>query len=269
MRSSLNRISALAKRDLIIQLSYHFQLVLRLFSILVTIAMFFFLGRLVGNAEELDRYSAGYFEFALIGLVVIGFSQACVNSFGRSIQSAQSDGTFEILLASSTPLTTLMAGTLAVPMMFAAVEAAMYFAFGWALVGFAPPIEGLILATVLLVLTLGTFAAMGILSGAVIILTKRGDPFSTLVLQASNLLAGAIFPVVLLPDWVQSVSRLVPAFYGLRGSREVLLAGGGIADVSTDLLALVLFNIVLLPASLFTLSRAIRIARVTGTLGNR
>jgi ABC-2 type transport system permease protein len=265
----LGRVSALARRDLIIELSYHFQLVLRFFSIFMAVVMFYFLGRLVGDADELDRYRGGYFEFALIGLLVLGFSQALVNSLGRSIQSAQGDGTLEILLATPASLTTLMAGTLAVPILFAAVEAGIYLGLGWLFAGVTLPLGGLPIAGVLLILTLGSFAAVGVFSAAFIVLTKRGDPFSSLVLQASNLLAGAMFPVVLFPEWLQTVSRFVPAFYGLRGIREVLLANGGLADVMPDLLALLAFNAVLLPTSLFALSHAVRLARITGTLGNR
>jgi len=265
----LGQVAALTRRDLTIELGYHFQLVMRFIGIVISVVTFFFLGRLVGDAEALAGYEGGYFEFALIGLVVMNFSVVSVTAFGRSIQAAQSTGTFEILLSSPASLPTLMAGTLVVPLLFASVEAAIYLAFGIALVGFSVPLQSLLLAGVLLLLTLGTFAAIGILSAAMIILTKRGDPFSGLVLQVSNLLAGAIFPVTLLPDAMQALSRLVPAFYGLRGTREVLLAGGGLPDVAVDLVALVLFNLVMFPAALLALSRAIRLARVTGTLGNR
>jgi ABC-2 type transport system permease protein len=162
-----------------------------------------------------------------------------------------------------------MAGTLMVPMSFAAIDAGVFIAVGWSLAGFVPPLDGLVIACLLLLLTVGTFAAIGILSATVIILTKRGDPFSSLVLLVSSLLAGAVFPVAVLPDWLQAIARLVPAFYGLSGMREVLLAGGGLSEVAGDIAILTLFNIVLLPLSLFAMSRAIRIGRVTGTLGNR
>ncbi len=269
MTQALTRIAALTRRDLIIELSYHFQLMLRFSTVLLAVLMFFFLGRLMGRPEELSRYEGGYFEFALVGLLVMGYSQACVTAFGRSIQTAQADGTFEILLSTPTRLSTLMIGTLAVPMLFATIDAVVYIAFGWALVGFTAPLAGFAIAAMLLLLTVGTFAAIGILSATVIILTKRGDPFSSLVLQLSNLLAGAVFPIAVLPEWLQNFSYVVPAFYGLRGTRELLLAGGGVADVATDILVLVGFNLVLLPASLYALNRAIRMARITGTLGNR
>lgn len=269
MRATLNRVGALARRDLIIELSYQFQLALRFVGIFISIAMFFFLGRLIGNSDLLADYGGGYFEFVLIGLLVMNFSQKSVSALGRSIQAAQDDGTFEILLATPTRLAVLMLGTFIVPLLFATVDAAFYLAFGWVLVGFTIPLGGLALAAALLALTVGTFVAFGLLSATVIILTKRGDPFSGLVLLASNMLAGVIFPITVLPEWLQAVSRIVPAFYGIDGMREVLLAGGGLADVSGHLIVLVLFNAALFPVSLWALTRAVRMARVTGTLGNR
>lgn len=263
------RISALTRRDLTIELSYQFQLFLRLWTILISVAMFYFLGALMGNPPELDAYGGSYFEFALIGLVVMGFSQACVKSFSESIQRSQADGTLEILLSTATRLPTLMGGTLVVPLLFAMVEATIFLVTGIVVSDMRFPLAGLFIAAPILLLTLGAFAAIGVLSATVIVLTKRGDPFSTLVLQASNLLAGAVFPVAVLPDALQLLARAMPAFYGLRGVREVLLTGGGLADVRTDLLALAAFNIVLLPMAMWALSRAIRLARVTGTLGNR
>ncbi|CAN5574629.1 hypothetical protein BH20CHL7_BH20CHL7_03480 [soil metagenome] len=265
----MNRIAALVRRDLTLELSYHFNLVMQLVGIVVSVASFYFLGRLVGDAKELAQFDGGYFEFALVGLLVMNFSVVSVTAFSRSIQAAQATGTFEILLSTPTSLPTLMAGTLIVPLLLASVQAVVYLAFGVILVGFTAPVSAILLATALLLLTLGTFAAIGILSAAVIILTKRGEPFSGIVLQVSNLLAGALFPVVLLPDTLQIASRLVPAFYGLRGAREVLLAGGGLPEVAVDLAALAVFNVALFPIALFALSRAIRLARVTGTLGNR
>jgi ABC-2 type transport system permease protein len=263
------RVTALARRDFIMELSYHFQLFLKFFTIGMSVVLFFFLGRLVGEQEELEGFRGGYFAFALLGLLVVSLSQACVTSFGQSIQSAQRDGTLEILLSTATRLPTLLAGTLIVPVTFALVEAAAYLAIGQAVGALRLTFESAALAIVLLVLTLGTFAAVGVMSATVIVLTKRGDPFSSMVLQATNLLAGALFPIAVLPEWMQTVSRGVPAFYGLRGIREVLLSDAGLSDITTDLLALSAFNLVLLPAAMWSLSRALRIARVTGTLGNR
>ena len=269
MRTTTARVVAIARKDFTLERSYQFQLCMRFLGIGVSILTFFFLGRLVGDAAELEGYRGGYFEFALLGLMVLALSLGCVNGLSRSIQSAQNDGTLEILLSTATRVPTLLAGTLVVPVVFGLVEASLYLLIGSVTADLRLTAASLLLAALLLLLTVGTFAAVGVLSAAVIVLTKRGDPLSVLVLQATTLLAGAMYPVDVLPEAMQAMSRLVPAFYGLRGIREVLLADGGLAAVAPDLLALVLFNAVLLPGSLWCLSRALRVARVTGTLGNR
>lgn len=269
MTATLATVAAVARRDLTLERSYHFQLLLRFTVIGTSVVTFFFLGRLVGTSEELARYEGGYFEFALLGLLVLGFAQACISAFSRSIQQAQADGTLEILLATATRLPTLLAGTLVVPMLFALVEGVVYLTLGALLADLVLSPVRILVAALLLLLTLTTFAAFGVLSATIIVLTKRGDPFAGLVLQASNLLGGAMFPVTVMPEALQAVSRVVPAFYGLRGVREMLLTRGPLSAVVPDVVALAVFTVVLLPTCMWFLSRALRVARVTGTLGNR
>jgi ABC-2 type transport system permease protein len=263
------RLHALTRRDLRIELSYHFQLYLRLVAVLFSVVIFYFVGELVGNAPELADQRGGYLEFVVVGLVLGGYAAACTMGFNQAISRAQSDNTLEVLLATPTSLTTLLGGTLTVPILLATVDTAVYLLLVTVFTTGAVELSGVIVALPVLVLVLGTFVALGIVSAAVIVLTKRGDPFSTLVIQASNLLAGAMFPVVLLPDALQVLARAVPAFYGLRSIRAALLADAGFADVAGDLLILLGFNIVLLPLSLAIFRWAVATARVTGTLGNR
>jgi hypothetical protein len=65
------------------------------------------------------------------------------------------------------------------------------------------------------------------------------------------------------------MSHLIPAYYGVTALREVMLAGAGLGDIAGHMVVLAAFDAVLLPASLWTMSRALRFARIAGTLGNR
>jgi ABC-2 type transport system permease protein len=263
------RLTALARRDLRVELSYHFQLYLRFFNIVFAVTMFYFLGQLVGDAPALSGLRGGYLEFVVVGLVLTGFAHACTTAFNQAITEAQADDTLEILLATPARFGTLLGGTLTVPLGFSAIDTALYLTLVSLFVGGSIDPSGLLVALPILLLVLGTFAALGILSAAVIVLTKRGDPFSTLAIQVSNLLAGAMFPVAVMPEALQLLAWAVPAFYGLRSIRAALLADAGFVDVAWDALVLIGFNLVLLPLSLIAFRRAVAIARVTGTLGNR
>jgi ABC-2 type transport system permease protein len=261
------RLRALARRDKRILLSYNFALAMRVISVAFGVFSFYFLGQLVGDAPEVARYDGGYFAFALVGLIVVSFSITCVSSFSVSINQAQADRTLELLLATSTGLGTLLAGTLIVPFLTISVQMSLFVLIG-ALLGIGITLAEIALAVPFLLLTCGTFAAVGIAAAAVVVMSKRGDPFAALAIELTNLLAGAVFPVALLPGVLQAVAHAIPATYGLRALRAVLLEDAGAAAVAGDALILLAFNVVMFPLALGLLRWALKVARVTGTLAN-
>lgn len=266
--SVLDRIKAVAARDMRTQTSYHFSLLLRFGSVALAMASFYFIAQLVKGSPELARYRGGYFEFVLVGMMVTSFTLVGLQTFAQSIAAEQSLGTLEILLASPTRVGNLLAGALVVPLAMTAVEIALYLILGIGVVGVGFSLVGVMLALPLLLLTVATFCALGILSAAFIVLTKRGDPITVVVAQGTTFLGGAYFPVALLPGPLQMLARITPAYYGIQGIRDALLAGAGPAELVDEFAVLVAFTVVLLPGSLWLLSRALRVARVTGTLGN-
>jgi ABC-2 type transport system permease protein len=261
-----SRISAITRRDARIELSYHFQLAMRYFSTLLSVAVFFFIGKLVRGAPELEPYSGGYFAFALIGLVVTAFATIALREVSRTFTTEASAGTLEILLAGPTPLSSIIAGSLVVPLGIGVTDMVIYLAAGFFLGGVAYTLWGALLAIPILVLTILSFVAVGIFATAFLVLTRRGEPLSFFVLGATSLLAGTLFPVALLPEPLQALARLFPAFYGLNALRAVLLGGAGLEAVWDEILVLVIFNLVLFPMSMWVLRQSLRQARVLGTL---
>lgn len=266
--SVLDQLRAVASRDLQTQTSYHFNLLLRFGSLALAMASFYFISLLVGDASQLSSYRGGYFEFVLVGMMVTSFTLVGLRTFAQSIGAEQSVGTLEILLASPIRVGNLLAGALVVPLAMTGVEIFLYLVVGIGFVGVGFSLIGALLALPLLILTVATFCGLGILSAAFIVLTKRGDPITLAVAQATTFLGGAYFPVTLMPEPLQLLAHLTPAYYGIRGVREALLSGAGPVDLLDEFGALVAFTAVLLPGSLWLLSRALRVGRVTGTLGN-
>lgn len=56
-------------------------------------------------------------------------------------------------------------------------------------------------------------------------------------------IGGALVPIVVLPDWVQSVARFVPTYWAMEGFLDVILDGAGIADVLIPTGVLFLFAV--------------------------
>ena len=124
----------------------------------------------------------------------------------------------------------------------------------------------LLSAVVILVLTIAAFNGIGILAASFIMVLKRGDPINWVINSLSLLLGGVYYPVQILPAWLQAISKLIPLTYSLNGLRKALLVGAPLASLRQEVLVLLLFSLLLLPASLAAFRFALKRARTDGSL---
>jgi len=260
-------VLALGRRDLKIELSYHFGQMIQMMSIVFPVATYFYIAQLVGGSPELAGYEGGYFEFVLVGLVGTTLATLGAQMFSSMISREQSEGTLASLLSTPTPLWVLLLGGTLFPIGFAAVEVFIYIALGVAVFGAEFPAIGLLVAIPIAILCVAAFAGIGILSAAFIVVTKRGEPVTPLISAATTLFAGAVFPISLLPDPLQIVGRILPSFYAIEGLRAALLTDDPFAAWD-EMLVLAVTAAVLLPLSMWALTKALRWGRVSGTLGS-
>ena len=113
------------------------------------------------------------------------------------------------------------------------------------------------------------FSGLGILSSAYLLLFKRGNPAKWLILGVSSVVGGMLFPVSILPDWLQVIAHLNPITYALDAMRAALLNGATVPSIAHPILILLLFTAILLPISLVAFNWALCRTKVTGTLTHR
>jgi ABC-2 type transport system permease protein len=75
-----------------------------------------------------------------------------------------------------------------------------------------------------------------------------------------------MFPVGSLPAPLQKISALIPMTYTLNGLRQALFLGKSISALGGSIIGLGLSLLIIVPFSLFVFSRALRQARLRGTL---
>jgi ABC-2 type transport system permease protein len=122
----------------------------------------------------------------------------------------------------------------------------------------------------LLVLFLGIVAcnAVGTFAAAFIVLFKRGEPVVVIYSLAASVVAGALFPVSVLPAWIRWISYLVPHSYVISAERQLLMTEPPAGEMSPLLSVgiLALFCVVTFSAGLFVFDRSLRLARRLGIL---
>jgi len=261
-------LAALARRDLAIEVSYQFRLAIFLSGAFVSAFLAFYVSKLVGDPESLERFQGSYFDYVVIGLALTSYAGLGVVAFTAQISREQAAGTLEVLLSGPTRLGTVLAGGLIVPLGLTTVQVALLVGMGVGVVGTGLSTRGVLLAVPVVVLTVVNFCALGIISAAIVLLVKRGDPISGPVAQVVLLLSGAIFPVELFPAWLEALCHVNPAYYGVRGLHEALLTDGGLAGLVDELAVLSAFACLGLPLSLWLFSAAVAKAKQLGVLGS-
>jgi ABC-2 type transport system permease protein len=263
----MRRLFAFLKRDFLIAASYKLNSALALLGGLMTLTLLYFLSKTMGAVPLLkNTYGMSYFAFSLVGVAVAAALQSFQTSFSRKLRETQMDGSLETLLCA--PISTLgVVSMLALyPMLQALLSALLLLAAGQFLpFGAQLSIQPFPFAVTLLVSSL-PFTALGLLSAAFVMVFKRGDPFTYAVDIASYLVAGILYPREVLPSFLRTAARFVPASYAVDGLR---LASGRHAPLSAFLPiwgALLLFAAVLWPVAGLSLFLSRRHVERVGTL---
>lgn len=260
--------AAFLKRDLSQALSYRLSFLMQLGGIFFSVAIFYFLSQLFGSAvaPQLEDYGGDYFSFVLIGLAFTGFLGLSLSNFASSIREGQMMGTLEIMLLSPTRLSAILLSSSLWAYLLTTLRVVVYLVVGALVFGASLSQANAVSAIVVMLLSIASFSGIGILSAAVVLLVKRGDPIAWLLGGASSLLAGVYYPVSVLPDWLEPLSRILPLTYALDAMRLAMLKGYSLYDLRFNVLVLLGFTVVLTPLAFLAFRRSLKRAKVEGSL---
>lgn len=254
-------------RDMWTALSYRIGFLLSIGGSLISVFGVFFLGEAFGEGMggALDRYGGSYFGFAVVGVAFSNLMALGLTGVSARIREGQMMGTLELMILSPNRLGILFFSSSLWAHAQASVALVMFLAVGMAL-GMDLGSANVPMALGSLLLAVLSFNALGLFSAAVVIVIKQGNPVSLLISMASILLAGVLYPVSVLPGWLQAVGQALPLTHALELVRRSALGGEGIGTLWGPFLILLAITVVLLPAGLWACARAVRIAQTDGSL---
>lgn len=226
--SSLALLAAFVRRDRLIEVSFRFELALRLGLVAVWCWMFWFVSRIVDAHDT--RLTGRPFGFLFCGLAALQLSQTCLLRMGQRLREEQLAGTLEPLFATGVAPWRLLLSSLVWPLatLFAALASFAFLAERAGALSFAQA-DPLALA-LFLGLGCGVLAELGLVSAAFVLGFQRGDPLAAVFNLASLVLAGAYFPREVLPGWMQQLSAWLPQTQLVDGLRAAAFTGAGLED---------------------------------------
>ena len=268
VRSGLAKVWAFVCRDFKLQTSYRLAFFFQVFGILFSVAGFYFVALLFGDAAvpHLQLYGGDYFAFVLVGIAFMRYQSVAMGTFSATIRTGQMMGTLEAMLVTPTRLFTILLSSSLWSFAFTSIQVLFYLLLGVVVFGVDLGHANVAAAAVVQILTILVFSGIGILSASFTMVFKQGDPINFLFGSVSTLLGGVLYPITVLPAWLQPVSYLLPLTYSLSAMRRAILLGDPLGALMPDLLPLVLFAVVLLPMSFVAFGYAVRRAKIEGSL---
>lgn len=267
--AALRLALAFVRRDLRIAWSYRFSFVMQYAGMLFSLVGLKFTSSLFAGVAPaaLREYGDDYFSFALIGLSLSLLAQPAIKSFAQGVRAAQTNGTFEAMLAGRAGPTGIILCSGIFGLLTTCLQVLLTVVVGAVAFGADLRLTNLGAMLLIMAMTLVTLTGIGLMSTAFVIVFKQAEPFTGAFLAASLMLSGIIYPTSVLPAWMERLAPLLPLTHSLALARALLIDGAGQESLAGHALALVAFCL-LFPLGLALLSVALRTAKRTGSIGH-
>jgi ABC-2 type transport system permease protein len=263
MTSTLDKLHAILRRDLLTAIRYRNGFVLTLAGGFTELAAFYFLSRAIGPGFRPNGVE--YFPFLLVGTGLYTFFVMSAQSFLGTVQEAQQTGTLEVLMTTSTAPAELIILSSISALAGNLVNLLAYLVAGVAVFRASTHVNFLSCLAVT-ILSLPIALAVGIAAATLQVAFQKGSALLWLLGSGLWFVSGTMFPIQSLPRPLELLGRALPFTYALDGLRQALLDGKTVTAMAPTLAVLAGFGLVLLPLSLAALSLSLGRARQDGTL---
>jgi ABC-2 type transport system permease protein len=259
-------LRAFLRRDFGMALSYRFPFVVDLLQSVLSVTFLYFLARVVGHKVLAESgLKIGYFGFAVIGTVMVAILTVSLASFSRRIRADQMTGTLEVLFSMPAPPWLVVMASATYQVLYALVTAilTLIMAFWLGLRFHVTALSGAV-AVADFIGALVIFSSLGMGLAAFVMVFKRGETVTTMLIGALSLVGGVLYPTSLLSTPLRYLADILPFTWALNVMRAALL--GGQSDFRL-LGGVWLVSLLLCPIAIWVFGKALAQAKKKGTVG--
>jgi ABC-2 type transport system permease protein len=258
--NELEKIYYFMKRDIISFSTYKMNMLLLVATAIFGALSFAFLGSSATNEWVEQTYHMSYTTYLLIGLAFSTY----LNQSLTLVQKTINPWALEEVLVSPTRLSTFILGSSLWSFIWSTGVVIVYLGIG--VLAFGVVLNVNYLATIIvLVLGIATFLGFSMVGAGVLILTKQGDPVTSVITLATSLFGNVLFPIIVMPIWMQAISLVVPQYYFFTSIRFAL-NGSSLLDILPQVTILAIMCAIIVPVGYFVYSWCLKTAKKNGTL---
>lgn len=204
-------------------------------------------------------------DYAIVGGAGMAMLFGMQFNAGEILDGERQRGTLGNLFLAPAPRYAWLAGFQLFSICESLITASLTVAVGVAAFGLPVSLNPVsLLVTVLLFMV--CMWGFSMLVGAIGLAIRDANQLSNLLFPIMQLLAGTMYPISLLPGWVEVPARCLPFGYGISAMVDAVTRGSSIQDLAADLLPLAGFAIGLPILGVVAFRAVERRARRTGAL---
>jgi ABC-2 type transport system permease protein len=251
------------RRDAILFVSYRSQLIAQFLGPLFVITLFYYISHVL--TDRTIHSPGGYFGFVIVGLVIVQILTISLGVMPVTVRQELVSGTIERFLVSAHGPINGILGTMLFPLLNALFSAVLMLTVAALIFGL--PLAGTVVIAIPVAL-LGTLAFMpfAFFLVALVMAFKQASSATQFIVAGVGIVGGLYFPTTVLPGWIQWASDVQPFTPAADVLRHLIVGTPLVHPAAIELLKLVGFVVVLLPAGVMLLRASIRYGQRTGTI---
>ena len=263
-----SRVRAFMLLQLNVYQTYPFRLTRELLGGGLSLIGIYFLSQIVSGPVFSSASNTGgsYLAFACIGFVVNAFATLGAKQPASWIRQAQGSGTLESMLQTGLSLKELLLFANLFPLCMMVLRVFVYLTVAFWVMDIALSWTVAFAILIVVGLTLVTFLGFGLLGACFVLLYRREPPFLGTFMSISTLLSGVLYPIEILPGFLQAIAQLLPLSHALTATRGVLFEGSPIMAVLPPALVLAIMSGLLYPLVISLTQKALAKARHNGVI---
>lgn len=198
---------------------------------------------IVAKFEGIVKGDFNYFEFVAPGIIAMIVLTAVLTGLAASVAREKEIGTLDGILISPVDRLAIVVGKAIAQAVRGLVQGSLVLLL--AIILFGVKIHGsLLLIVLILLLGVFSFVGFGILVSAAATEQETATQLLFMFQFPMLFLSGVFFPISMMPEFMQAVSKIIPLTYAIEALRKVMILGAGIGSIQTELLILLAFGII-------------------------
>jgi len=198
-----------------------------------------------------------YFQFVAPGIMAMVVMMSLMTGLPHAISYEREIGTLDGMLAAPVHRMSILGGKVIAQTTRGMLQGLIVLGLSIALFGVV--IQGsMVLVLGLLLLTVFSIVGLGILITSFTSTEETATMIMMTLTFPMMFLSGVFFPIQQMPQFMQVIAQFLPLTYAVTAMRRVVVLGVGLPAISTEVIVLFVFGVVLLSVALAAFERAMK-----------